>query len=174
MEEHASSKAQLLDWIKNARTPLDSLIAQMTEEQMLQAGVENRSSVKDLLAHITTWEHHLVRGLYAAARDKVGQVYVIDPQEPWEEGGLDAVNELIFTRNAQLPLGQVLSDFQRSLRDVLQAVDALSERDLFDPEGLEQVFGETVERVIGSDTFYHYPVHIQSISVWLEKQGQSA
>ncbi len=97
---------------------------------------------------------------------------MIDPQEPWEAGGLDAVNELIFTRNAQLPLGQVLSDFQRSLQDVLQAVEALSEHDLFDPEGLEQVFGESVEQVIGSDTFNHYPVHIQSISSWLEEHRQ--
>lgn len=174
MEEQDTSKAQLLNRIKDARAPLDSLIAQMTEEQMLQPGVENRSSAKDLLAHITTWEHHLVRGLYAAARDKVGRVYVIDPQEPWEAGGLDAVNELIFTRNAQLSLGQVLSDFQRSLRDILQAVDALSKHDLFDPEGLEQVFGESVERVIGSDTFYHYPEHIQSISTWLDEQKQSS
>ena len=166
MQEQTTSKAQLLDWIKNARAPLDRLIGQLTEEQMLQPGVENRSSVKDLLAHITTWEQHLVRRLAAAAKDKVPEVYVIDPDEPGEPEGIDAVNEYIFTRNAQLPLRQVLSDFHRSLQDVLQAVDALSEHDLFDPQGLTQLFGYPVERIIGSDTFYHYPEHIQSIRLY--------
>ena len=172
MEEQATTKAQMIDRIKNSRAPLDRLIAQMTDEQMLQPGVENKSSVKDLLAHITTWEQHLVRGLAAAVKDRVPQVYVIDPSEPWEPGGLDAVNELIFTRNAQLPLQQVLSGFHSSLQDVLQAVDALSDHDLFDPQGLAQVLGESTERVIGSDTFYHYPEHIQSISAWLNERGK--
>jgi hypothetical protein len=173
MQEQASTKAQILDRIKNARVPLDELIAQLTEEQMLQPGVENKSSVKDLLAHITTWEQHLVRRLAAAVKDKAAQVYVIDPGEPWEPGGLDAVNEYIFMRNAQLPLQQVLSDFHRSLLDVLRAVDALSEQDLFDPQGLAQVFGYPVERVIGEDTFYHYPDHIKSIREWMAKQASS-
>ena len=171
MEEQATTKAQILDRIKNARAPLDRLVAQLTDEQMLQPGVENKSSVKDLLAHITTWEQHLVRRLAAAVKDRVPEVYVIDPSEPWEPGGLDAVNEYIFTRNAQLPLQQVLSDFHRSLHDVLQAVEALSDYDLFDPQGLAQIFGDTAERIIGSDTFYHYPEHIQSIGAWMEKES---
>ena len=173
MEGQVTTKAQLFDWIKNARAPLDWFIAQMTEEQMLQPGVENKSSVKDLLAHITTWEQHLVRRLAGAAKDRVPEVYVIDPHEPGETEGIDAVNEYIFTHNAQLPLQQVLSDFDRSLQDVLQAIDGLSEHDLFDPQGLAQVFGFPVERVIGGDTFYHYPEHIQSIQVWLNKQGKA-
>lgn len=173
MQEQATTKSQLIDQIKNTRAPLDELLAQLTEEQMLQPGVENNSSVKDLLAHITTWEQHLVRRLAAAVKDKVAQAYVIDPSEPWEPGGLDAVNEYIFTRNAQLPLQQVLPDFHSSLQDVLRAVDALSEQDLFDPQGLAQVFGYPVERVIGEDTFYHYPDHIQSINAWMAKQASS-
>ena len=171
MEEQATTKTQLLDWIKNARAPLDGLIAQLSEEQMLQPGVENKSSVKDLLAHITTWEDHLARRLVAAARDRAKDVYVIDPDEPWEPGGIDAVNAYIFMRNAQLSLPQVLTNFHRSLQDVLQAVEALSDYDLFDPQGLAQVFGYSAERIIGSDTFYHYPEHIQSIRAWLDKES---
>ena len=165
--QEQSTKAQLLERIKNARAPLDRLIAPLTEEQMVQPGVENRSSVKDLLTHITTWEQHLVRKLAAAVKDNVPEVFVIDPDEPGETEGIDALNEYIFTRNAQLPLQQVLTDFHRSLQDVLQAVDALSEDDLFDPERLAKLFGYPVERIIGSDTFYHYPEHIQSIQAWL-------
>jgi len=169
MEEQATTKTQLLDLIKNARAPLDRLIAQLSEEQMLQPGVENKSSVKDLLAHITTWEDHLVRGLAAAVKDKAQEVYVIDPDEPGEPGGIDTVNEYIFMRNAQLSLQQVLTNFHHSLHDVLQAVEALSDYDLFDPQGLAQVFGYSAERIIGDDTFYHYPVHIQSIRAWLDQ-----
>lgn len=173
MQEQATTKSQLLDRIKSARAPLDELIAQLTEEQMLQPGAENKSSVKDLLAHITTWEQHLARRLTAAVKDKSPDVYVIDPDEPGESEGIDALNAYIFARNAQLPLQQVLADYHRSPQDVLQAVEALSDYDLFDPQGLAQLFGYSAERIIASDTFYHYPEHIQSIHSWMDKQASS-
>jgi hypothetical protein len=164
--EEQNNKKQLLQRIQKTRAPLDALLLQMTEEQMLQPGVEGSSSVKDLLAHITAWEQYSIRRLQAASRDGIAEVYVVEQGEPDDT---DAVNALIFARNTRLPLHQVLSDFQSSLHGVLQAVDALSEKDLFDPQGLAQVFGHPVERIIGSDTFYHYPEHIESIRMWLEK-----
>ena len=164
--EEQNNKKQLLQRIQKSRAPLDALLLQMTEEQMLQPGVEGRSSVKDLLAHITAWEQYSIRRLQAASRDGAAEVYVVEQGEPDDT---DAVNALIFARNAQLPLHQVLSDFQSSLHGVLQAVDALSEKDISDPQGLAQVFGHPVERIIGSDTFYHYPEHIESIRMWLEE-----
>jgi hypothetical protein len=167
--EEQNNKTQLLNRIQNERAPLETLVTQLTKEQMLQPGVEGKSSIKDMLAHITTWEQHLVRRLAAASRDRVPRVYVIEPGDPDDT---DAVNELIFARNQHLPLDQVLADFHRSLQDVLQAVTALSEEDLFDPQGLAQVFGHSAERIIGSDTFYHYPEHIGSIRTWLGRQEQ--
>ena len=165
--EQQTNKTDLLHKIREARAPLDALLAQLSEEQMLQPGVEGKSSVKDLLAHITAWEQHLVRRLEAARHNGEAETYLVEPGEPDD---IDAVNELLFTRNRHLPTRQVLSDFYGSLQQVLQAVDALSERDLFDPQGLAQVFGTPVERIIGSDTFYHYPEHIASIRAWLAHQ----
>src|SRR5215469_9686272 len=140
--EEQSNKTQLLNRIQNERALLETLVTQLTEEQMLQPGVEGKSSIKDILAHITTWEQHLVRRLAAASRDRVPLVYVIEPGEP---DNTDAVNELIFARNQYLPLDQVVSDFHRSLQDVLQAVAILSGEDLFHPQGLAQVFGHSAE-----------------------------
>jgi hypothetical protein len=162
------NKAQLLSRIQTARAPLDAMLAQLTDEQMTQPGVEGKSSVKDILAHITTWEQHCVRRLQAALHDGKAEVYVVAPGEP---DGTDAVNELMFEKNQQLSLRQVLSDFHQSLQEVLQTVERISEKALLDPIGLAQVFGYPVERVIGSDTFVHYPEHIESIRTWLENQG---
>jgi hypothetical protein len=162
------NKTQLLSRIQTARAPLDTMLAQLTEEQMTQPSVEGKSSVKDILAHITTWEQHLVRRLQAALQDGKAEVYVVAPGEP---GDTDSVNELMFVQNQQLPLRQVVSDFHQSLQDVLQSVGRISDKDLFDPKALAQVFGYPVERIIGSDTFVHYPEHIESIRTWLEKQG---
>jgi hypothetical protein len=167
--EEQHSKTQLLNRIQKERASLETIVTQLTEEQMLQPGVEGKSSIKDILAHITTWEQHLVRRLAAASHDRVPLVYVVEPYDPDDT---DAVNELIFARNRHLPLDQVLSDFHRSLQDVLQAVTALSEEYLFDPQGLAQVFGHPAELIIGSDTFHHYPEHIESIRTWLGKQGR--
>jgi len=160
-------KTQLLNRIQSERAPLEVMLTQMSEEQMIKPGVEGRSSVKDILAHITTWEQHLIRRLDVAAHQGVSEVYVIEPSEREDT---DAVNELIFTCNQHLPLHEAVSDFHRSLHDVLQAVAALSEEDLFDPQGLAQVFGISVERVIGSDTFLHYPEHIESVRAWVKKE----
>jgi hypothetical protein len=157
-----NNRSQLLDRIRTARAPLDTMLVQMT-----QPGVEGKSSVKDILAHITAWEQYLVRRLQAAVHDGKAEVYVVAPGEP---GGTDSVNELIFVQNQHLPLSQVLSDYHRSIQDVLQTVEGTTDKDLFDPQGLAQVFGYPVERIIDSDTFVHYPEHIESIRTWLEKQ----
>jgi hypothetical protein len=39
------NKAQLLSRIQTARTPLDKMLSQLSEEQMTQPGVEGKSSV---------------------------------------------------------------------------------------------------------------------------------
>jgi len=161
------NKAQILTRIQTAHAPLETTLPRLTEEQMLQPGVEGKSSIKDILAHITAWEQHLIRRLQAALYEGKAEVYVVEPDEPHDT---DSVNELIFVRNHHLPLQQVLSDFHRSFQETLQAVEALSDDDLSNPQGLAQVFNAPVERIIGSDTFYHYPEHIESIRGWLAKQ----
>lgn len=161
------NKAQILTRIQTTHAPLETILAQLTEEQMLQPGVESKSSVKDILAHITAWEQHLIRRLQSALHEGKAEIYVVEPDEPHDT---DSVNELIFVRNQHLPLHQVRSDFHRSFQEVLQAVEALSDDDLFNPQRLAQVFNAPVERIIGSDTFYHYPEHTESIRGWLAKQ----
>src|SRR5437763_13638609 len=98
--EAQTNKTELLHKIREARAPLDTLLPQLSEEQMLQPGVEGKGSVKDLLAHITAWEQRLGRRLEADRHTGEAETYLVAPGEP---GDIDAVNELLFTRNRQLP-----------------------------------------------------------------------
>jgi len=57
------TKQQLLDRLENAWADLQASFAGLSEAQMTQPGVTGDWSVKDILAHVTTWEEEALRML---------------------------------------------------------------------------------------------------------------
>ena len=51
------TRHDLLDQITSERGFLEETLARLTHAQMLLPGVVGEWSVKDALAHISTWEH---------------------------------------------------------------------------------------------------------------------
>ena len=51
------TKSELLNQIRTERGQLEETLARLTHAQMLLPGVDGEWSVKDALAHISTWEH---------------------------------------------------------------------------------------------------------------------
>src|SRR6266567_4061798 len=67
-------KAKVLETIQTERAQLDGLLAQLSAEQMCQTALENQWSIKDVLAHIATWERRcagwIQAGLHGERPDK--------------------------------------------------------------------------------------------------------
>jgi hypothetical protein len=145
-------KETILQKIERAWTELQESYAGLTEAQMQQAGVVENWSVKDILAHVTTWEEEALKHLPHIIEG------VRPPRYSVLYGGLDAFNAQMTARKQEL-----------SLREVLDQMDSVHERFLdYLQDAPEALFTTETRfrRRIRLDTYGHYPVHTQAIRDW--------
>jgi DinB family protein len=129
----------------------------LSEEQLLIPGVTGNWSVRDVLAHVTTWEEealkHLPLILKGGKPPRYSQTY----------GGIDAFNALRTKEKEGLPLSEV----QHAMRDVHWRLVAYIETV---PENQFQRETRFRHR-LRLDTYSHYPIHARAILKWREKRG---
>ena len=146
-----------LNKITTAWDDLQTSYAGLSAEQLLEPGVVGDWSVRDILAHVTTWEQEALNALPAIRRGerlpRYSQLY----------GGIDAFNALMTRRKCRLALDEVLRQHAAVHADLLTLIGALSD--------IETASGTRLYRRLGADTWRHYPEHARSIRAWREKRG---
>lgn len=148
----STQKAAILDRIRATHQPLEALLAQLNPDRMSQPGVNGDWSVKDMLAHITWWEQHLLRRLRTGHDD-------LDGEAEDDQSATDRVNAAVFAANRDRPLADVRADFDASYSEVLAVIGAMADDALASDEVYED---------ISWDTLRHYPAHISMLSAWIE------
>ncbi len=151
-------KDQLLEKLDRAWDELKQSYVGLAEAQMVEPGLAGDWSVKDVLAHVTTWEEEALKHL---PHILVGET---PPRYSVTYGGLDAFNALMTERKRELPLDAVLRQLDETHgRLVAYIQDA--------PE--ELLATETrFRRRIRLDTYSHYPVHAKMIAEWRAQSGR--
>lgn len=159
-------KTRMLDVMRIEFAFVERTLAHLTEAQMVEPNAAgNGWSVKDTIAHLTRWVERLNNWL-----DKVQ--HGEDPQAPepgfrWED--IDQINDLYVEKDKDLPIKQVLSDFQRAHIAALEDVEALTEDDIFTRQwdGLR----DPLWTYIIYNTSDHYFEHIVPIREWMTEKG---
>jgi Mycothiol maleylpyruvate isomerase N-terminal domain len=143
-------KAQILEQVRATHQEFEGILAQIAPDRLTQPGVNGDWTVKDVLAHITWWEQHLLRRLRTGQDD----LYTpdVDPREATHE-----VNAVVFAASRERPLDDVRAEFGASYRELLAELEALP------PEVATQ---DEIYQAIGADTFEHYPEHTEMLRAW--------
>lgn len=155
-------KTELLRRIQAGYDQFEAILAPLSEEQMTTPSVNGPWSVKDNLAHLTVWQSYLLDQL---------QGVLTNQQPPEFMPGLsseDEINERIYQENKDRPLGEVQADFRASYRQVLAAVQALSEEAINAPSPWS-ISGNRLWPFIVGNTYGHYEEHGGIIQRWLER-----
>ena len=163
MMDEQWTKDEFLALIEDGRTQFNALIAQIPQERMLEPGVDGDWAVKDILAHITSWERKMTDWLAQIAQ---GEEPTGWPQTNEE---IDQLNAAFFAENAAKSLDTVLAEFEASFPQALAAAQAIPEEDLFDPERFSWRQGRPLAYMVGGNTRWHYTEHEPAIRVWLDK-----
>jgi hypothetical protein len=155
IEEQKMKKQQLLDKLEQAWTDLIQSYAGLSDEQLTRPGVTGGWSVKDILAHVTTWEEEALKYLPSIL---LGEK---PPRYKDLYGGIDSFNAYMSAKKQALPLSDILSqlnDTHRRLIDLIQSA----------PD--DQIATETpFRRRVRLDTYSHYPIHSSAIRAWRER-----
>ncbi len=161
MTEHID-KASVLKEMNTSYTALEAILASLDKTQYFTEGVIPDWSIKDILAHISSWHHRLYQLLDAALYNQEPAISGPDNIE-----GLDALNAQFYHENKSLPLDEVLADFRNTYQHILSIVQAMPEEDLLNPHRFSWTQGEPLWKSIAGDTYEHYQEHILQIQQWL-------
>jgi hypothetical protein len=151
------NKQQLLSKLERAWQSFTDSYAGLSDQKMLEPGVTEGWSVKDILAHVTWWEEealkHLPHILQGIRPPRYSVVY----------GGIDAFNAQMTELKRELPLAEVRRQHADTHARLIEYLQGVSE---------EQFTSETrFRRRLKADTYSHYPIHTLAIRAWRERSS---
>lgn len=150
-------KAQLLAKIEKSWKEFNASYDGLSDDQMTAPGVTEGWSVKDILAHVSTWEEECLKYvpviLAGERQARYSATY----------GGVDAFNALMTEKKQGLSLSEIRRQLEETHRKLVDAVKAIPEEHF--------VSENSLRRRLRLDTYTHYPVHAEAIREW---RGRSA
>ncbi|MFX0117247.1 MAG: ClbS/DfsB family four-helix bundle protein [Candidatus Hodarchaeota archaeon] len=159
------SKKDLIGQIRTVRTELEALFSKMSEKQMEMPGVQGNWSVKDIIAHITTWDRRGTKWIQSIAQGEEPQI----PKAGYTWRDQAQLNQETYQKNRNRPIQDILGDFHQSFPLLMEQIEMLAE------EQLEKVFqadwtrnNPISARDIVAWRYLHYQSHIRHIQAWQE------
>jgi hypothetical protein len=150
------NKQRLLGQLEKAWAELEESYTGLSGPQMMKSGVTGHWSVKEILAHVTTWEEEALKILPLILRG--GR----PPRYSAIYGGIDAFNSKMTDQKRRLSLSEVLKQLDETHRRLIDYVQGAPE---------EQIAGETrFRRRLRLDTYGHYRIHARAIRAWRSRQ----
>jgi hypothetical protein len=144
-------RQQLLKRLDKAWEAFKESYAGLSDVQLMEPGVTGDWSVRDIVAHVTTWEEEALKQLPVILEGGRPPRYIT-------YGGIDAFNAQMTEKKRSFSLSEVLRQLDEThgrLVDFIQSV----------PE--DQFRGETRFRHrLRLDTYSHYPKHAEAIRKW--------
>jgi hypothetical protein len=147
------NREQLLARIARNWGAFNDACAGLTDEALLRPGVVEGWSVKDLIAHVATWEGEALRGLPVIMQGK----------RPPRYGGVDNFNARQNDANSRLSVTEARDALQQSHRRLLDFIASV-----------DGSWFETETRFrhrLRLDTWGHYREHTQAILAWRAQKG---
>lgn len=149
-------RRQLLNRLDRAWVDFKESYAGLSDTQLLEPGVTGAWSVRDIIAHVTTWDEEALRHLPVILEGGRPPRYSVT------YGGIDAFNALMTKGKESLSLSEVLQQQDEVHRRVIALIESAPE-DLLRRE-------TRFRRRLRLDTFGHYPKHAAAIRRWREER----
>jgi hypothetical protein len=152
-------RRQLLTRLDKAWRAFKDSYADLPEVQLMEPGVTGAWSIRDIVAHVTTWEEEALEHLPSILECESPPRYSVT------YGGIDAFNALMTKKKEGLSLPEVFRQQEEIHRRVIDAIERAPEN---------QLIHETrFRRRLRLDTYNHYPKHTEAIRRWREQRKTS-
>ena len=132
--------------------------AGLSHAHLLAPGVTGAWSVRDIVAHVTTWEEEVLKHLPSILAGRRPPRYSV------AYGGIDAFNALMTKKKAGLSLAEVFRQQDGVHRRVIRAIERA-------PAGSAGKRHLRFRRRLRLDTYGHYPAHARAIRRWRAQQS---
>jgi hypothetical protein len=147
-------RRQLLQRLDAAWGAFEESYAGLSDAQLTTPGVTGDWSVRDILAHVTTWEEEALTHLPLILEGGTPPRYSV------KYGGIDAFNARMTEQRADLSLAAVRRQLEETHRRLIDFVGKTPE---------DQLSESRFRRRLRLDTYGHYPLHAEAIRQWRRK-----
>jgi hypothetical protein len=152
-------RRQLLKRLDTAWLAFKASYAGLSDAQLMEPDVTGAWSIRDIIAHVTTWEEEALNHLPAVLAGRRPPRYSVT------YGGIDAFNAVMTTKKEGLSLSEVFQRQEETHRRVIDMIERAPE---------DQVMRDTrFRRRLRLDTYNHYPKHTKAIRRWREQRQAS-
>jgi hypothetical protein len=161
-----TSKAQLLDDLRQEQAGFEALLDEIGDERMTQLVAPNWS-LKDIVAHLTGWRIRSVARFQAALRHEP------QPAAPWPSHLQtdDEINAWIYAANRDKSAADVRRESRETFDQLVETLAAFPDTDLHDPANFPWLEGETWN---GAAFFGHFhDEHEADMRAALDKMGSA-
>lgn len=155
------SKAQLLDDLQHEQAQWEALLDEIGEEHMTQPGVAGEWSIKDIIAHLTSWRRRTVARFQAALNREPEPAPLWPPQLQDD----DEINAWIYAASRDRSLDDVLRDSRDVFQQLVDTLGAFPDADLHESERFPWIGDEDWN---GAALFGHFhEEHEHDMRAWL-------
>ncbi|HEY5629842.1 MAG TPA: maleylpyruvate isomerase N-terminal domain-containing protein [Candidatus Limnocylindrales bacterium] len=152
-------KTELIRAMRDAHETIAAAVAALTDDALHAAapGMPGWTR-KDVLAHLEYWHRNSIAVL-AGVRSGVDPNP--DTGEPFD---IDALNARVLAESRDRSGADVREGEAASYKLLLEAVEAASHRELFEPGVVPWLGTQTASDVVAGDTYKHYPEHVPHLA----------
>jgi hypothetical protein len=162
----AITKASVLDAIDDERAIWEALVAETGPERMQEPVFAGGWSFRDITAHLMGWRLRSIARLEAAGKGEP------EPPDPWPANleDDDEINDWLYERDRNIPLSEVLQTASNSYGRLRDAVSALPDAALTDPNWFPWMGGDALgPTFLDKSYFGHFhDEHEPDIRAWLD------
>jgi hypothetical protein len=150
------NKTQLMARIRVARQALDGAIAGLDAAALSAPGPEGWS-VKDHLAHLTSWRRKVIANM--DGRQSAESLGV--PEDVYQSGDWVKINEIVRAPDKDRPAADILEEYHRVHTGLLQRIEATPEDQLYGAD-------DKLRNNIAGNTYAHDEEHLPWIKTVLD------
>ena len=116
------NKTELIVWLRGEQQQWLDLLNQFDDAELEMPGVNGDWSLKDLVAHLTTWHRDHILCLGAAVKNPP----IADPPWPLEISNTDDINAWIFSQSSRRKLKDVLDENEQVFEALIEIIENFS------------------------------------------------
>ena len=158
-------KTELLEALEDGHNELIAMLEDLPDEALLEPGVEDSWSIKDILAHLTYWEGQTVTLLFQA-RQGVQKPTTIH----FSDEAVDAINARWHEQSRERSLEIIWNDFVGVRKQTIRRVSEFSDHDLTEPGHFAWMNQVPLIELIANETVDHEEEHADAIRDWLDRR----
>jgi hypothetical protein len=153
------TRSEILKTIKAHHAQLLAALEGIPEEAICKRPIVEWWTIKDVLGHLALWEQVAIQFLAEYKQTGVPQPLGMD-----NDDAIHAYNKRGATIRRDWSLARVRAELDAAHRDLLAAIESLSDADLSKQLPAPWGQGDTLEKLIAINSYHHNPEHIAQIS----------